>query len=244
MIRLSRVEKSFGGRRVLAGVDLTVPREGVTAVVGRSGAGKSVLARICVGLLRADAGEVQVAGESIGRWPEHRLNELRRRVPYVVQGSALLDWLTLIENVAVPLARALGLPRGEALARAGHALEKVGLAEVGRRLPPQLGPGDLKRASIARALALEPEAILYNEPTTGLDVGAARQVDRLLRETAEAGAASLVVSHDLTSIRLVADRVAVLDQGVIGWWGPVGEFFALADEHPAIRRFFRQGEDD
>lgn len=242
MIRLTGVQKSFGGRRILAGVDLHAPREGVTVVVGRSGAGKSVLSRICVGLLRADAGEVRVAGEPIGDWPERRLNELRRRVPYVVQGSALLDWMDLRENVALPLTRALGLPRAEARKRAERALEKVGLAEVGAKAPPDLGPGDLKRASIARALALEPQAILYDEPTTGLDVGAARRVDRLIRETAEAGTSSLVVTHDLASIRLIADRVAVLDEGIIGWSGPVADFFALADEHPAIRRFFRQGE--
>lgn len=243
MIRLVGVQKSFAGRRVLAGVDLHVPRDGVTFVVGRSGVGKSVLSRCCVGLLRVDAGEVHVGGERVDQLPERALTRLRRRVPYVVQGSALLDWMDLRANVALPLIRALGLPEAEAFERADRALEQVGLAEVASKMPPDLGPGDRKRASIARALALEPEAILFDEPTTGLDAAAARRVDRLIRQTADRGTAALVVSHDLDSIRLVADRVAVLDDGVIGFVGEAERFFEAAEEHPAVRRFFRQGEE-
>ena len=242
MIRLVGVQKGFASRRVLAGVDLHVPRNGVTFVVGRSGVGKSVLSRCCVGLLRVDAGEVHVGGERIDHLPERALTRLRRRVPYVVQGSALLDWMDLRANVALPLLRALGLPEAEAVDRADRALEQVGLAEVARKSPPDLGPGDRKRASIARAFALEPEAILFDEPTTGLDAAAARRVDRLIRQTADQGTTALVVSHDLDSIRLVADRVAVLDDGVIGFLDETKRFFEAAEEHPAVRRFFKQGE--
>jgi phospholipid/cholesterol/gamma-HCH transport system ATP-binding protein len=244
MIRLVDVHKSFTGRPVLAGVGLEAPAGRVTFVVGRSGAGKSVLSRCCVGLLRVDAGEVWVGGSRVDHWPEHALTALRRRVPYVVQGPGLLDWLDLLENVALPLVRALGLPRAEALKRAERELEQVGLAELRHRSPPELGPGDCKRAAIARALALEPQAILYDEPTTGLDAAAARRVDGLIRQSASRGAAALVVSHDLDSIRTLADQVAVLDAGRIGWSGAVADFFAAADEHPAVRRFFKQGEED
>ena len=244
MIELRRVRKSFGTREILAGVDLEIPKGGVTFVVGRSGAGKSVLSRCCVGLLNVDGGEVWVDGERIDGWPEPKLNALRRRVPYVVQGSALLDWMTLGENVALPLTRALQVPLEEAQRRARTALGEVGLEELFHRRPPEVGPGSRKRASIARALALAPEAILYDEPTTGLDAAAARRVDRLIRAAADRGTTALVVSHDLTSIDAIADRVAVLDNGVIGFFGSGREFFAQRDENPAVRRFFRQGEDE
>jgi phospholipid/cholesterol/gamma-HCH transport system ATP-binding protein len=242
VIRLLGVHKFFGAREVLAGVDLHIPTGGVTFVVGRSGAGKSVLSRCCVGLLRVDRGEVHVGGERIDAWPERRLNDLRRRVPYVVQGSALLDWMSLRDNVVLPLERALGLAKPEAKGRAEEALAQVGLTDLAALTPPQVGPGARKRASIARALALHPEAVLYDEPTTGLDAAAARLVDRLIRSTAEAGTTVLVVSHDLTSIRLIAERVAVLDAGRIAFFGSAREFFASQDTDPAVRRFFRQGE--
>lgn len=238
MIRVAGAHRSLGGRAVLRGVDLHVPRGGVTFVVGRSGAGKSVLARCCAGLLRLDTGEVFVGGEPIGRWPERRLRALRRRIPYVVQGSALLDWLDLRGNVALPLQRGLGLGAEEAERRAGAALEAVGLSDLAARAPPEVGPGARKQASIARALALEPEAVLYDEPTTGLDAGAARRVDRLIRAAADRGTSALVVSHDLASLELIADRVALLDEGRIAFSGTPAEFLAAREEHPAVHRFF------
>jgi len=243
MIRLAGVHKRFSGRPILAGVDLEIPGGGVTFVVGRSGAGKSVLSRCCVGLMRVDAGEVYFDGERIDEWPERRLNELRRRVPYVVQGSALLDWMSLSDNVCVPLVRGLGLGPGQARERAEAALAKVGLSDLAPRAPQEVGPGARKRASIARALALEPEAVLYDEPTTGLDPAAARGVDDVIRALAGQGTTALVVSHDLASIERIADRVALLDDGVIAFHGTSREFFDQREQVPALRRFFRQGEE-
>lgn len=242
MIRLVGVHKRYSGRAVLAGVDLEVPAKGVTCIVGRSGAGKSVLSRCCVGLVRVDAGEVHVDGERIDGWPERQLNELRRRVPYVVQGSALLDSATLLANVALPLTRGLRLESGAANARARQALGRVGLEDLADRMPQEVGPGSRKRASIARALALSPECVLYDEPTTGLDPAAARTVDQAIRGAADAGATALVVSHDLASIERIADRVAVLDGGSIAFFGTCAEFFGRRDELPALRRFFHQDE--
>jgi len=243
MIRLVGVHKRFSGRPVLSGVDLEIPGGGVTFVVGRSGAGKSVLSRCCVGLMRVDAGEVHVDGERIDAWPERRLNELRRRVPYVVQGSALLDWMSLADNVCLPLVRGLGLPPAQARERAEAALAKVGLSDLASRAPQEVGPGARKRASIARALALEPKAVLYDEPTTGLDPAAARGVDEVIRALANQGTTALVVSHDLASIERIADRVAMLDEGVIAFHGTGREFFARNEEMPALRRFFRPDEE-
>ncbi|MGC4113684.1 MAG: ATP-binding cassette domain-containing protein [Myxococcales bacterium] len=242
MIRLIGVHKRFSGRPVLAGVNLELPSGGVTFVVGRSGAGKSVLSRCCVGLMRVDAGEVHVDGERIDQWPERKLNELRRRVSYVVQGSALLDWMSLVDNVCVPLVRGLEIKPVEARERAHAALAKVGLSDLADRSPQEVGPGARKRASIARALALAPKAVLYDEPTTGLDPAAARGVDDVIRELANQGTTALVVSHDLASIERISDRVALLDEGVIAFHGPGTEFFAKREELPALKRFFRQGE--
>ncbi len=242
MIRLAGVHKSLGNRQVLEGVDLEVPARGVTFVIGRSGAGKSVLSRCCVGLMRVDSGEVWVDGARIHGWPERKLTELRREVPYVVQGSALLDWLTLAQNVEVPLVRGFGFQLAEAEERARDALVRVDLGELSEKCPPEVGPGVRKQVAIARALALRPKAVLYDEPTTGLDAEAARRVDRLIREAADAGTTALVVSHDLTSLKDVAERVAVLDEGVIAFHGTVPEFLERREEHPAIRRFFHQEE--
>ncbi len=244
MIRLAGVRKSLSGRAVLRGVDLEVPRGGVTFVVGQSGAGKSVLARCCVGLLKVDAGEVLVGGEPITALPERRLHALRRRVPYVVQGSALLDWLDLQENVAVPLRRSLSLSAQDAQRRASAALAAVGLLELAGRSPAEVGPGARKRASIARALALEPVAVLYDEPTTGLDAAAARQVDGAIRAAADRGTTALVVSHDLASLELIADRVALLDEGKIAFEGTPAELLAAREGHFAVRRFFHGGAEE
>ena len=243
MIRLVGVHKRFGAQAVLEGIELEVRKGSVTFVVGRSGAGKSVLSRCCVGLLRVDEGEVWVGGERIDAWPERRLRALRRRVPYVVQGPALLDWLDLRQNVAVPLSRALGLGAREAERRAEVARSAVGLCALATRAPPEVGPGARKRASIARALALEPEAVLYDEPTAGLDPAAARAVDRLIQSAADQGTTAVVVSHDLASLRRIAQRVALLDGGRIAFFGDADQFFAARQEHPAVRRFFHHGED-
>lgn len=237
MIQLRDVRKMFGDREVLAGVSFEVPAGGITALVGRSGVGKSVVSRCCLGLLRVDAGEVYIEGERIDAWPERRLTALRSRWPYVVQGAALLDWMSIVENVAVPLERALGLGAKEAWARAEATLEQLGLGDLGRRTPVEVGPGVRKRAAIARALALKPTGVLYDEPTTGLDASAARLIDSLILRAAREGTTSLVVTHDLASLRRIADRVVLLDDGRVAFQGSASEFFARADEHPAIRRF-------
>ncbi|MDR0966608.1 MAG: ATP-binding cassette domain-containing protein [Myxococcales bacterium] len=242
MITLSNVHKAFGGRPVLQGVDLTLERGTLTFLVGRSGAGKSVLSRCAVGLLHVDRGAIVIDGTEIGASSESALNDLRCRVPYVVQGSALIDWLTLTQNLEVPLTRALRLPRGEARARALRALHDVGLYEQRDSLPQALSAGDRKLLAIARAWALDPKAIFYDEPTTGLDPRAARRVDELIQRQSERGATSIVVSHDLASIRRIAQRVALLESGRIAFAGTTAEFDAAQKDHPAVHRFFHHSE--
>ena len=242
MITLRHVHKAFGRRPILQGVDLTLPRGTLTFLVGRSGAGKSVLSRCAVGLLRADQGVIEIDGTEIGRLSESALNRLRSRVAYVVQGSALIDWLSAVENLEVPLTRALGLSRAQARQRACQALDDVGLGDQRDQKPQALSGGDRKLLAIARALALAPEAIFYDEPTTSLDPWAARRVDDLIRTHARQGTTSVVVSHDLTSIRRVAERVALLEEGRIAFNGTAEAFFAAENTHPAVHRFFHQPE--
>ncbi len=236
MFHLSQVTKVLSGKKVLDALDLDVPLNGVTFVVGASGVGKSVLARCCVGLMRVDSGRITFEDERVDDWPERRLARLRRRCPYVAQGSGLLDWLTAGENVELPLRKALGLSAAEARARAASALDRVGAASLADRPPHELGPGVHKRVAIARAVALQPRAILYDEPTTGVDPVTARRIDDLIRSLADAGAPALVVSHDLESIRRIADRVALLDGGKVAFEGTPGALLQATD-HPSVAAF-------
>ncbi|MHB8876222.1 MAG: ATP-binding cassette domain-containing protein, partial [Myxococcaceae bacterium] len=184
------VAQSFeGAEKVLRGLDATIPLEGVTFVVGRSGSGKSVLCRLAVGLLRPDQGQVRLLGVDVHAAPERALRELRARCPYLVQGPALLDWLTLEQNVALA-AKKNGSPPGP---RVAHALERVGLLRYAGAFPPSVGPGLKKRAAIARALVLEPEFLLLDEPTTGLDRSASAQVNEVIGSLRAEGLGALVV---------------------------------------------------
>ncbi len=243
-ISLTGVAKSFGGRQVLRNITLEIPAGRLTFLVGRSGAGKSVLSRCSVGLLRADKGSIRIGGEEITDMSEAELMKLRHRVPYVIQESALIDWLTLEENAALPLSRSptVSLPRREALAEARRILGEVGLCGQENKKPQEASAGDRKLAAIARALVLSPAAIFYDEPTTGLDPDAARRVDGLIRRRRDEGATSVVVSHDLNSIRRIADEVALLEDGVIAFHGPAADFLAPDAPNAAVHRFFHQAE--
>lgn len=216
------VRKAFsGGEPVLRGFDAEVPLEGVTYVVGKSGGGKSSLLRLAAGLLRPDEGEVFLFGEAVHLLPERDLERLRSRAPYLVQVPALLDWLTVEENVAVAVRRAR-----DRRARAREALARVGLAGEGHLLPAALGPAAQKRAAIARALVLDPEFLLLDEPTTGLDPHAAEQVNQVIATLRRQGLGALVVSHDYRALEEVADRVLLVAEGRAAFLGPPARFVA------------------
>ncbi len=213
-LKLSGIAKRFdGGPKVLDGFTASVPLAGITFVVGKSGSGKSVLCRLAVGLLKPDEGEVTLLGERVDRLPERALARLRTQVPYLVQGPALLDWLTLHDNVA--LAKKGSGEDGRAM----QALEALGLTALAQRHPPEVGPGIRKRAAIARALVLEPRYLLLDEPTTGLDSRAAGLVNEALELLRARGLGALVVSHDYAALERLADRVLEVDQGQAGYQG-------------------------
>jgi phospholipid/cholesterol/gamma-HCH transport system ATP-binding protein len=209
------VHTSFSGRPVLRGLDLAVARGEVLFIIGASGAGKSVTIKHLVGLLRIDAGEIWFDGARIDQLPERALAPLRKRIGMVFQSATLFDSMTLAENVALPLRKHGKLGHRAALEDARARLAQVHMDEHADRYPAELSDGMRKRAAIARTLALAPEVVLFDEPTTGLDPVSARRIDRLIRELAERlGMTAIVVSHDLPSIFGVADRVAFIYQGV------------------------------
>jgi phospholipid/cholesterol/gamma-HCH transport system ATP-binding protein len=225
------VSKSFGGRPALDGLDARIPSEGVTFVVGQSGSGKSVLCRLAVGLLAPDQGEVTLLGEPIARLPERRRVALRRRAPYLVQAPGLLDWLSSEDNVA--------LAAGGDLARARRSLERVGESAHARSFPTALGPGTNKRVSLARAIALDPEFLLLDEPTTGLTRDAADEVISAIARLAGEGVGALVVSHDFRAMERLADRVLWIRDGRAGFLGTAEDF--LSSVEPGLEAFRAPG---
>ncbi len=230
MVAFRGVHKAFAGRPVLAGLDLDARRGEVLFIVGTSGVGKSVTIKHLVGLLRVDAGEIWLDGRRIDDLPEHAFPEIRRKVAMVFQSATLFDSMTLAENVALPLRKHGRLRASAALTEARRRLDEVHLGEFADRFPHEVGGGVAKRAAIARALTLEPEVVLLDEPTTGLAPIDARRVDRLIRELAERrGVTAIVVSHDLTSIFAIADRIALLYRGAVRACGTPAEVRASQD---------------
>lgn len=217
-LTLRGIVKRFGASTVLDGLTVEIPLTGITFIVGTSGSGKSVLCRLAVGLLKPDAGEVHLFDQRVDTLPERQLTALRARAPYLVQGPALLDWLSLLENVA------LADPKSKEDGRAETALRRLGLVEFASRKPPEVGPGIRKRAAIARALVLEPEVMLLDEPTTGLDREAAGQVNEALARVREQGLGLALVSHDYDALEKLADRVVQVKDRRVGYCGPADGF--------------------
>lgn len=233
-LELDRVWVTLGGRPILVGAVFAARTGKLTVLMGPSGAGKSVLGRLAAGLLAADQGEVRVFGESIRDKKGAALAALRRRCALVLQGATLLDERSLVDNVALPLRQA-GLARPEARARATHALERVGIAAAADRMPGEVSACEAKLCSIARALALNPDCVIYDEPTTGLDAKSARRVDALIRSTVDAGGTAIVTSHDMQSAFAIADEMAFLFAGEVQLAGPVALFRDPPDER--VRQF-------
>mgnify|MGYP001405841732 FL=1 len=223
MIRLTDVHKSFGSNDVLRGVDLHVPKGQSMVVIGGSGTGKSVLIKSVLGLVTPDSGVIEVDGVDVTRQPR---DEFLARFGMLFQGGALFDSLPVWQNVAFRLMRgALKRPKAEAREIAIEKLRRVGLGpDVADRLPAELSGGMQKRVSLARAIAASPEIIFFDEPTTGLDPIMSGVINDLIREiVVEMGATAITITHDMTSVRAISDRVAMLHRGKIRWEGPIAD---------------------
>jgi phospholipid/cholesterol/gamma-HCH transport system ATP-binding protein len=230
VIKFKNIAKSFGPKAVLDDVSFDVNKGEVFFIIGASGVGKSVLIKHLIGLLYPDKGEIFLDGHEISRLDEKGMYPVRKKCAMVFQHSTLFDSMTCAENVALPLRKHKGLNAKEALAEAHRRLETVHMQEFGGRYPSELGDGMRKRVAIARALTLDPEYVLFDEPTTSLDPVSARRVDKLIRELSDKlGVTSIVVSHDLASIFSISDRIVMLYKGNVRLLGTRDDFKASTD---------------
>ncbi len=242
MIRFEGVHKSFNGHAVLKGLDLELPARSISVILGPSGEGKSVLLKHMMGLLRPDRGRVIVDGTDLSTMDERAINGFRKKFGMLFQNAALFDSLTVEENVAFPLREHSGLSESEISERVRQKLELVGLKGALQKMPAELSGGMRKRVGLARAIALEPGIILYDEPTTGLDPLMTDTINRLIVDTHKAtNVTSVIISHDIEATFQVADFVAMLHDGVIVEQGDPERF--QKSRHPFVRKFLgRQGD--
>lgn len=236
MIQLIDLYKSFGPQQVLKGVNLIVPKGQITAIIGRSGGGKSVLLKHLVALMRPDSGRVLVDGADLGQLYGKALDRVREKFGVLFQGGALFDSMTVFDNVAFPLREKTRLADSEIAQRAMQRLEAVGLADMAHKYPAELSGGMKKRAALARALVHDPEIILFDEPTTGLDPILLNSIHRLILDAHKRfGFTAVVVSHEIPEIFDIAQTVAMLHNGSVVECG--SPEVIMASTNPVVRQF-------
>lgn len=236
VMRMVDVHKSFGEQVVLNGLSFDVQRGSTLAIMGPSGTGKSVILRHLIGLMRADRGLVEVDGHDLARIDREELAALRRRMGFLFQEAALINWLSAGDNVALPLRENTDLPEPEIRARVEEKLELVGVAGSWEKLPAQLSGGMKKRVGLARALITDPEIVLYDEPNAGLDPEIAGSINETIRELSERlSTTSVLVEHRVPCVRTVADEVLFIDHGRVLLRLPTDAYFR--SDHPRLVRF-------
>jgi phospholipid/cholesterol/gamma-HCH transport system ATP-binding protein len=240
MIRVVDLHKAFGGQEVLRGVNLELETGKITTIIGGSGCGKTVLLKHLNALLLPDHGSVVVDGTDITKLKEGPLNDIRQKFGVLFQGAALLDSMTIYDNVAFPLREKTKLKEGQIQKKVDEKLAQVGLEGMGYKYPAEVSGGMKKRAGLARALVMEPEIVLFDEPTTGLDPLLGKSIHELIRKMhATFGFTGVIVSHDIPEVFKISDRVAMLANGIIEEVGSTQEF--VASGNPIVRQFL-QGE--
>ena len=239
-LELRDVHKSFGPKAVLRGIDLAIRTGEIFTLLGGSGTGKSVMLKHMIGLLRPDRGRVIVAGRDTTPLREREWVALRKRIGFVFQGSALFDSLSVFENVAYALREHLRLRPAELAGRVAACLESVGLAGIEALMPAELSGGMRKRVAVARAIALEPDAILYDEPTTGLDPTNSRRIGELIVDLRDRlGVTSVIVTHELELCFAISDRIGLLAEGRLVETGAPAEL--RASPRAEVQEFLRGG---
>lgn len=231
------VHKAFGDFQVLRGINLTVPRGCVTVVIGRSGTGKSVTIKHIMGLLRPDKGRIWVGDDELTAMSDRELRRVRLRFGMVFQHAALFDSMDVYENVAFPLREHTRDRERTIRAKVTELLAQVGLSGSERKIPSELSGGMRKRVGLARALVRDPEFLLYDEPTTGLDPILTAAMDKLIADTntARPELTSLVISHDMHAVLSIADKIVMLNEGLVVHEG-TPDFFRQSDD-PLVRQF-------
>jgi phospholipid/cholesterol/gamma-HCH transport system ATP-binding protein len=236
MIQLTNLHKTFGSQKVLNGLNLTIPAGQITAIIGPSGEGKSVLLRHIIGLMQPDSGQITVDGENIIGIRRSEMNRIREKFGMLFQNAALFDSMNVFENVAFPLQEKTSLSKDEIRKRVLSALEDVGLKNVEQKFTDELSGGMKKRVGLARALLLNPKIVLFDEPTTGLDPIIKRAIHQLIRETHEKfGFTALIVSHEIPDIFDIAQNVAMLFRGDILQFGTADE--VRNSSNPVVKQF-------
>lgn len=236
MIEVKGVEKSFDRQKVLNGIDLTIADKEVTAIIGKSGSGKSVFLKHLIGLLKPEKGNILIDGEDITKLSGRELDKVREKLGVLFQGGALFDSLTVFENVAFPLKEKTKLSRKEIQEKVLQALEDVGLRGMEKKYPAEISGGMKKRVALARALITEPTIVLFDEPTTGLDPIILHSIHKLIMMTHKKyGFTGIIISHEIPEIFEVADRVAMLHNGVIVEVGTPEEI--KNSSNPLVRQF-------
>ncbi len=235
-IVIEGVSKRFGSKQVLEDCDLLISKGETLVIIGRSGEGKSVLLKNIVRLLEPDAGKIWIEGDSVTGLRRNDLMELRKKFGFLFQGAALFDSMTICENVGLMLQEHTNWSEEQVRARACECLAMVGLEGAETKLPSELSGGMKKRAGLARAIVMEPEYILYDEPTTGLDPITGDAInDLIIKLQKTLGVTSIVVTHDMPSAFKIADRIAMLSRGRIVYTGTVDEVRTTG--HPMVRQF-------
>lgn len=242
MIEINDLHKSFGSKKVLQGVNLTIEAGETIVIIGRSGCGKSVLIKHIVGLLEPDSGFVKVEGKIVSDLSLKELYELRKNFGFLFQGSALFDSMSVYENVSLPLVESKnGYTKDDILKIVNEKLELVGLTGILNLKPSELSGGMKKRVALARALVTNPNYILYDEPTTGLDPIMSDSIDHLIKDLADKlKVTSIVVTHDMYSVKNVAKKVAMMHEGVIYFTGKPEDLVTSSDK--VIEDFIRRTE--
>jgi phospholipid/cholesterol/gamma-HCH transport system ATP-binding protein len=240
MIEIKNLHKKFGNKEVLKGINLTINKWETIVIIGRSGCGKSVLIKHIVGLLQPDEGYVKVEGRIVSDLNEKELYQLRKKFGFLFQGSALFDSMTVEENVGLSLMESSAKPHSEEIHKVvNEKLSIVALSGVNKLKPAELSGGMKKRVGLARALVTNPDYILYDEPTTGLDPIMSDSIDKLIKElTEKLNVTSIVVTHDMQSVKNVADKVAMIHDGIVYFTGTPDEM--LKSKDPVIIEFIKR----
>ena len=242
MIEITDLHKRLGGRQILAGLTLTVPQGMNFVLMGPSGTGKSVTLKHVIGILAPDQGSVKVDGQEVSAMDRTQLMTLRKRMGYLFQNGALINWLSVADNVALPLQEHSKLTKGEVQDRVHEVLRLVGMDHAAHQFPPSISGGMKLRTGLARALVTKPEYVLYDEPNAGLDPIISHQIHELIVEVRDTlGVTGLLVTHSRACATICGDRIGILEQGRLAVEGTVDEL--IHSDHPLAKAFLGGGSD-